>query len=95
MDYTLLPMAIRFENVIAQKLLGRVDRNRLRPKFNMDALLRGDIKTRFDVYEIGREQGIISANDARDREQMSRIAGGDDYTPTGKTPKGATDGQPA
>ena len=94
-DYTLLPMAIRFENVIAQKLLGRVDRNRLRPKFNMDALLRGDIKTRFDVYEIGREQGIISANDARDREQMPRIAGGDDYTPTGKTPKGAENGQPA
>lgn len=87
-DYTMLPKAIRFENVIAQKLLGRVDRNRLRPKFNMDALLRGDITTRFNMYEIGREQGILSANDARDRERLPRIPGGDDYTPTGKSPKG-------
>lgn len=86
-DYTLLPMAVRLENVIAQKLLGRVDRNRLRPKFNMDALLRGDIQTRFNVYEIGREQGILSTNDVRDRERLPRVAGGDDYTPTKKAGK--------
>jgi phage portal protein BeeE len=83
-DYTLLPKAIRFENVIAQKLLGRVDRNRLRPKLNMDSLLRGDITTRFNMYEIGRQQGILSADDCRDRERLPRIPGGDDYTPTGK-----------
>ena len=94
-DYTLLPKAIRFENVIAQKLLGRVDRNRLKPKLNMDALLRGDIETRFNMYEIGREQGILSANDARDRERLPRIPGGDDYTPTGKASKEKKDGQPA
>lgn len=94
-DYTLLPKAIRFENVIAQKLLGRVDRNRLRPKFNMDSLLRGDIETRFNMYEIGREQGILSANDARDRERLPRIPGGDDYTPTGKSPKGNDNGSAA
>ena len=82
--YALQPKATRFENVIAQKLLGRVDRNRLKPKLNMDALLRGDITTRFNMYEIGREQGILSANDARDRERLPRIPGGDDYTPTGK-----------
>lgn len=90
-DYTLLPMAIRFENVIAQKLLGRVDRNRLRPKFNMDSLLRGDIETRFKTYEIGRKQGIYSVNDVRDKERMPRVEGGDDHTPTAQK-KGNTNG---
>lgn len=99
-DYRLLPMAIRFENVIAQKLLGRIDRNRLRPKFNMDSLLRGDIKTRYDMYEIGRQQGILSADDCRDRERLPPIPGGlgNDYTPTGKAaakPKGNDNGPTA
>ena len=93
--YALQPKATRFENVIAQKLLGRVDRNRLKPKLNMDALLRGDITTRFNMYEIGREQGILSANDARDRERLPRIPGGDDYTPTGKASKEKEDGPTA
>lgn len=79
--YTLLPQAIRFENQIALKLLGRKDRNRLRPKFNLEALLRGDIKTRYDVYKVAREIGSMSANDVRDRENEPRIEGGDDYTP--------------
>jgi HK97 family phage portal protein len=80
-DYTMLPQTIRYENQIARKLLGRNERNRLRPKYNMDALLRGNIKTRYDMYKIGREIGMLSANDARDRENMPRIEGGDDYTP--------------
>lgn len=79
--YTMLPQAIRFENQIGLRLLGRNERNRLRPKFNMDALLRGDIKTRFESYEIGREIGTYSANDTRRIENMPPVEGGDDYTP--------------
>ena len=79
--YTMLPQAIRLENQIALKLLGRKDRNRLRPKFNLEALLRGDIKARYDMYKIAREIGSMSANDVRDKENQTRIEGGDDYTP--------------
>lgn len=82
--YTLMPQAIRLENQIARKLLGRNERNRLRPAFNMDSLLRGDIVKRFTTYEIGRQQGIYSVNDARSKEKMPAVTGGDDYTPTGK-----------
>lgn len=93
-DYALLPRTIRFENAIAQKLLGRNERNKLRPKFNMEGLLRGDIETRFKTYEIGREQGFYSKNDVRRRENLPDVAGGDDYTPTGKSPtKGKDNGQ--
>lgn len=79
--YTLLPQAVRFENQIGLRLLGRNDRNKLRPKFNMDALLRGDIKTRFESYKIGREIGLYSANDTRGMENKPPIEGGDDYSP--------------
>ena len=79
--YTMLPQAIRFENQIGLRLLGRNERNRLRPKFNMDALLRGDIKTRFESYKIGREIGAYSVNDTRRIENMPPVEGGDDYTP--------------
>lgn len=80
-DYTLLPQAIRLEKVISRKLLGRNERNRLTPKFNMDALLRGNIKTRYDMYKIGREIGMMSANEARDKENMPRVDTGNDYAP--------------
>ena len=80
-DYRLRPMAIRFENQIALKLLGRNERSKLNAKFNMGSLLRGDIEKRFASYKIGREIGAYSANDVRRKEKMPAIAGGDDYTP--------------
>lgn len=77
--YTLLPRATRFENQIALKLLGRNERNRLSPKFNMDSLLRGDIKTRFETYDIGIKRGIYNPNDARAKERMPNRPGGDEF----------------
>ena len=78
-DYTLLPMAIRLENTIAMKLLGRNERNRLRPKFNMDSLLRGDIETRFKTYETGWDVGAYNANEIRAKENLPAREGGDVY----------------
>lgn len=84
--YTLMPKAIRLENQIARKLLGRNERNRLRPSFNMDSLLRGDILKRFETYDIAIDRGIYSSNDARRKEKMPDRPGGDAYntTPTGR-----------
>jgi HK97 family phage portal protein len=82
--YTMMPQAVRLENEIARKLLGRNERNRLRPMFNMDSLLRGDIVKRFETYKIGREQGIYSPNDCRAKEKMPSREGGDDYAPSTK-----------
>lgn len=80
-DYALLPPTKRFENQIALKLLGRNERSKLNPTFNMNSLLRGDIEKRFSSYKIGREIGAYSANDVRRKEKMPAIEGGDDYTP--------------
>ena len=85
--YTMLPQAVRLENEIARKLLGRNERNRLRPTFNMESLLRGDIIKRFETYDIAIDRGIYSSNDARAKEKMPARPGGDVYntTPTGRT----------
>jgi len=77
--YTMLPQAVRFENQIALRLLGRNERNRLRPKFNLDALLRGDIEKRFRTYEIGWGIGMYSSNEMRAKENLPSRPGGDVY----------------
>lgn len=80
--YTMLPRAIRFENVIGRQLLGRNERARLNPKFNMDGLLRGDIEKRFKTYDTGIKRGIYSPNDARRKENLPDREGGDEYQTT-------------
>ena len=77
--YTMLPQAVRFENQIALRLLGRNERNRLKPKFNLDALLRGDIEKRFKTYEIGWDTGIYNSNEMRAKENLPSRPGGDVY----------------
>lgn len=77
--YTLLPQAVRLENEIRRKLLGRNHGIQLRPVFNMDSLLRGDIKTRFATYETGIGQGVFSPNEVRGMENMPPRAGGNAY----------------
>lgn len=77
--YTMLPQAIRFESEIARKLLGRNERAKLKPKFNMDSLLRGDIDKRFKTYDIGIKRGIYNSDDVRAKENLPARPGGDVY----------------
>ena len=71
-------------------------------RFNLDAALRGDFKTRQEGLAIQRQNGIINANDWRENENLNPISeedGGDEYWrkgPSGQdaqTP-GATDRSP-
>ena len=90
-DYTLLPQGIRLENQIGLRLLGRNERNRLRPKFNLDALLRGDIEKRFRTYEIGWDIGMYNSNQMRARENLPPREGGEVYN-TGNQGRRAASG---
>lgn len=74
--YTLLPQAVRLENEIRRKLLGRNHAQQLRPKFNMDSLLRGDIAKRYASYETAIATGFMNADTARAYENMPAIPGG-------------------
>lgn len=45
----------------------------------INGLLRGDFKSRMEGYNIGRNIGMMSANDIRELENMDEITGGDIY----------------
>lgn len=65
-------------------LFGTTIASKWEPRFNEKDVLRSDIKTRYEVYEIARRIGSLSQNDIRDAEEMPTIgAAGDDYTPAG------------
>lgn len=76
------PMAVRLEQTIYKDLLTTPEQARFFAKFNVNALLRGDIETRSTYYHNARQDGWMSANDVRGLEDMNPIPkdeGGDDY----------------
>ncbi|QDF19298.1 portal protein [Mycobacterium phage Cracklewink] len=42
-------------------------------KFNIDALLRGDVKSRWEAYRIGRDSGVYSVNEIREKEDLEPV----------------------
>lgn len=58
------------------------------PEFNADAVLRPDIKTRYEAYRLGRQGGWLKPNEIRARENLPPADGGDEIqeTPVGGAP---------
>lgn len=85
--FSLLPRLTRWEAEINRKL---IDDPATYFKFKVDGLLRGDIRSRYLAYGIGRQWGWFSANDVRELEDMNPIEGGDVYlTPSNMEPADA------
>jgi len=74
---TILPWVKRWESEFNKKLFMNDKVHYIR--FNMEGLLRGDIKSRYEAYTKGRQWGWISANDVRRFENLAPIEGGDAY----------------
>jgi HK97 family phage portal protein len=84
---TLLPWARRIELLILTRLIQPHDRKKYFAEFLFDALLRGDTKTRFDAYAKAVGGPIMTPNEARGRENMNPIEGGDELQkPMNMTP---------
>lgn len=81
---TIQPWVTQFEEEANLKLFGRQQRGVFYTKFNLSALLRGDVKTRFEAYEIGHRNGWLSANDIRALEDMNPIPNGSMYVMQGQ-----------
>lgn len=67
-----------WEQEIALKLFGPGEEN-MGVEHNEDELKRGDRKSRFDAYAVGRQWGWLSANDVLRAEGQNPIKGGDVY----------------
>jgi HK97 family phage portal protein len=92
------PRVVRWERRIKVDLIDPLGLNgdEYFCEFLMDALLRGDLKSRYEAYGVGIQNGFMSPNDARRSENMNPISkenGGDTYmrptnmsTPVGSAP---------
>ena len=85
-NYSLMPYLTRIEQRINIGLLNDKDQGRYYAKFNAGALLRGDMKSRFEAYAKGIQWSIYSPNDCRELEDLNPREGGDLYlTPMNMT----------
>lgn len=69
----LMSELVRWEQTLARDLLLDSEQGEYYFEFLVDALLRGDFKSRMDGYAIARNWGIFCADDCRDRENMNHL----------------------
>ncbi|WP_335983397.1 phage portal protein [Acinetobacter haemolyticus] len=85
-NYSLVPYMTRIESRIKVGLIKPDERKKYYAKFNAGALLRGDLKSRYEYYGKGIQWGFLSPNDVRELEDMDPRDGGDVYlTPMNMT----------
>jgi HK97 family phage portal protein len=76
--YTLLPWLQRWQQCVSRDLITKPDEHFA--EFVVDGLLRGDTKSRYGAYAVGRQWGWLSVNDIRRLENMNPIGeSGDQY----------------
>lgn len=63
-----VPWAIRFQQELDRKLFFESERGRIMTQFNLDDLIKGDIKTRYEVYNSGVQTGILKPTEPREAE---------------------------
>lgn len=74
------PIMVAIEQAVTKRVMTPQQRARLGVEFNFDALLRGNIKDRFEVYAKAVQNGLKTRNECRQLENDAPIDGGDDLT---------------
>ena len=87
-NYSLIPYLTRIEQRINIGLIRESKLGTYYAKFNVGALLRGDMKSRFEAYATAINWGMYSPNDCLELEDRNPRPGGDVYlTPMNMTTK--------
>jgi len=85
-NYSLVPYLTRIEQRINIGLVRETKQGTFYAKFNAGALLRGDMKSRFESYATAINWGMYSPNDCLELEDRNPRPGGDVYlTPMNMT----------
>jgi HK97 family phage portal protein len=75
---TLTPICVQYEKEFARKLLTAAERRRgFYWKFNVNAYLRGDMKTRGEFYTKGVRTALFTPNEVRAWEELPPMPGGE------------------
>jgi HK97 family phage portal protein len=82
--HTITRWATQFEKELNLKLFGRKKNDRF-VEFNLDGLLRGDFASRMGGYATGIQNGVMTPNEVRRRENLSPADGGDSLMIQGAT----------
>lgn len=92
-DFTVKPWLDRWAQAMTRALLDESEQEEYFIEFLLADLVRGDLKTRMEAYQIGRQIGMWNPNELRAKENEGpREDGmGDEYqqTPTGAAPNTA------
>ena len=88
--YGVTPDVVNYEKVIRRDLLTPAERKKYYAKFAVDALLRGDFKTRMEGYQIGINCEMFAPNDALEKEDMNGYEGGEVHRTRTSTTKDST-----
>jgi HK97 family phage portal protein len=75
--HSLTPYLVSIEQEYDRKLLQEAEKDDHFFKYNMNALLRGDIESRSKAYQLYINNGIMSINEVRKLEDLDPITGGD------------------
>ena len=74
--YTLRPWLVRWEQRLAVDLIPGEDRTIYYPHFSVEGLLRGDIQSRNQAYQIAKQNGWMNADEIRELEDMNPLPDG-------------------
>jgi HK97 family phage portal protein len=79
---TIRPWVTRIESAINSQLIREIEQEKVFAEFLFDAILRADIKTRYEAYSTALQNGIMTRNEVRARENLNPIdnEGGDIFT---------------
>lgn len=74
---TLMPWWVRWEQEANEKLLMPSQQNDLYFEHLVDAVLRTDIKTRYDAYGLALDRGWLNRDEVRERENLNPLPDGE------------------
>ena len=77
--YTLMPYITRIEQEMNLKLFRTNELGKTFIEFNVNGLLRGDVKSRTEAYKTAITNGYMSINEVRQKENLNSIEGGDKH----------------
>jgi hypothetical protein len=75
--HSVRPYLVRWEQEISRKLFTKEERKKFFAEFKVDGLLRGDTKSRYEAYSIGKNSGFLTTNEIRKFENLNNVEGGD------------------
>jgi HK97 family phage portal protein len=67
--FDLLPWFVKWEQIIKRDLITRPDT--YFAEFNVDMLLRGDTRARWEAYKVAIEHGVMSPDEVRSKENLN------------------------